>query len=545
MALPDIPATLGAATLLLLGWYAVVAPTLRWIRLFAIRRQVCEFEATAAPLEPRALADAAARLAALRELRSGLVTTAVAARIPCPTKPATADARTSLEAVRAALASPGVGALMAGVDGAVPVGWALAARVDLGALLHAAEHFDLADLKSLGELVLAAHEHGAEGALAHLAPAMGEGVKHFMGEGLAGHGWHVADAVAHAAPHGALAVEELGHAVGHAAGHVGLGDVHGHVPWITMISAAVQEASLLAEEKTTVERALAHVAVTTGAVAAGGTLGAKGGAALGTVILPGLGTVLGGFLGGVAGAVVGKLTAGEIKAIPLRNALASYERQHVGATAALDASACQIVERTRVAASTEQHSYAETARRFSVEVARLRYEAAVSEALVALLAAREDARADTRLVEERLLGELPCDPGWVWWFGLGTNRAAAGLARRATEAARRRERALAPVGVDPSDPNAAAAVAAIPWPAACAGAIAVAGDAIRSTVGQATSRISESAGVLARSFAESTRRVVAGVTAGVAGHRDLSTKWRAVLAREASEVARHRAALGG
>lgn len=488
-----------------------------------------------------ALVDAAGRLAALREFQTGLVTTAVAARIPCPTKPATQDARTSLEAIRAALASPGVGALMAGVDGAAPVGWALAAHLDLGALKHTVAHLDLGDLASLLQLALAAHQHGMGGVAQQLVPNIQEGVQHFVGEGVAGHGWHLADAIAHVAPHGAAAAGELGHAVD----HVGVADVHGHVPWLTMVTAAMHEVNLLTAEKTTVERALVHVAVTTGSVWAGGTLGAKGGAALGTAILPGVGTAIGGLLGGVAGAVVGKLTASEIKTVPLRDAVASYERQHADATSALNASAGQIVENTRVAASAEQASYIENARRFSVEMARLPLDVAVSTALKTLLAAREDARTQTSLVEARILGELPRDPGWMKWLGLGTNRAAADLARRAYRAARQRERALAPLGVDLLDPNATAALAAMPWPAACAEAVAAAGASIRSAVGQATRRISEGAAVLAQTFAEGTRRVVAGVTAGVDGHRKLSKKWAAVLAREASEVARHRAALGG
>jgi hypothetical protein len=106
---------------------------------------------------------------------------------------------------------------------------------------------------------------------------------------------------------------------------VGAGDVHLHVPWVTMAVSAFHEGKLLLAGSTEMSRAAKNVAVTTVAVGGAGALGAKGGALIGTFVAPGLGTAIGAAIGGIVGAIAGRKAANAIKRAPLDEARLAYE----------------------------------------------------------------------------------------------------------------------------------------------------------------------------------------------------------------------------
>lgn len=85
-----------------------------------------------------------------------------------------------------------------------------------------------------------------------------------------------------------------------------------HLPFITLGFSAWREAKLLWNEKTTIDKAMTHVALDVGGVGFGGFVGAKIGALVGSVI-PGPGTVIGTFCGGIIGAVTGKMASTGIR----------------------------------------------------------------------------------------------------------------------------------------------------------------------------------------------------------------------------------------
>ncbi len=111
------------------------------------------------------------------------------------------------------------------------------------------------------------------------------------------------------------------------------GNVHVHVPWVTLAVVSFQEVRLLTKGHTDLLRASKNITVTTTAVGGGMTVGAKAGAAIGTFIAPGLGTAIGAVVGGLAGTFAGRKVASSIKEAPLVDAKARYE----AAVAAFDA----------------------------------------------------------------------------------------------------------------------------------------------------------------------------------------------------------------
>lgn len=112
-----------------------------------------------------------------------------------------------------------------------------------------------------------------------------------------------------------------------------------HFPVVTMLISSVREVALIADNKTSIERAVAHVAVDTGAAAAGGLGGAKLGALLGTAILPGVGTAIGGAAGAAIGAIAGRHAANAVKMAPLKRAVEEMKLEHERMESALTVSA--------------------------------------------------------------------------------------------------------------------------------------------------------------------------------------------------------------
>lgn len=106
-----------------------------------------------------------------------------------------------------------------------------------------------------------------------------------------------------------------------AAGHVPL-----HVPWITIAVSGFREVKLLTKGHTELKRAAWNVTVDAGTVGLGGAAGAKGGAAIGTLIAPGIGTLIGAVVGGIGGAFAGRKVANAVKQGPLDDARTEYER---------------------------------------------------------------------------------------------------------------------------------------------------------------------------------------------------------------------------
>jgi hypothetical protein len=124
-----------------------------------------------------------------------------------------------------------------------------------------------------------------------------------------------------------------------AAGHVGESLAHGtvdagishvgdhtdnvaglavHVPWFTLLRSGHREYQLLQSGKTDAGTATKNVAIDTASMA----VGAKGGAAIGTLIFPGVGTAIGAGLGGL----MGKWFGTEVKQKDMKAALADLER---------------------------------------------------------------------------------------------------------------------------------------------------------------------------------------------------------------------------
>lgn len=130
-----------------------------------------------------------------------------------------------------------------------------------------------------------------------------------------------------------------------------------HFPFVTLLITSAREGKLLLDGKTSADRALGHVALDTGATAAGGFAGAKAGAALGTVIAPGIGTAVGGLLGTIFGAMGGRKIATDIKHKPLREAAADYGKAAEEARVAIEESTYGVTERVYRSACTAREEY--------------------------------------------------------------------------------------------------------------------------------------------------------------------------------------------
>jgi len=101
--------------------------------------------------------------------------------------------------------------------------------------------------------------------------------------------------------------------------------VHGHLPYITMALSGIREFDLLIQGKTDLTAATKNAALDVAGTGVGGVLGAKVGAVVGTLILPGFGTAVGGILGGFFGAKKGREFTSDIKQEPFKEAAAAYE----------------------------------------------------------------------------------------------------------------------------------------------------------------------------------------------------------------------------
>jgi hypothetical protein len=98
-----------------------------------------------------------------------------------------------------------------------------------------------------------------------------------------------------------------------------------HVPIVTLLLSSYREGKLLWNERTTIEKALKHVAIDVASVGAGAWVGAKTGAVLGSWAGP-VGAGIGGFVGAVGGAIAGKFAANGIRYATFNQVRAEYCR---------------------------------------------------------------------------------------------------------------------------------------------------------------------------------------------------------------------------
>jgi hypothetical protein len=116
----------------------------------------------------------------------------------------------------------------------------------------------------------------------------------------------------------------------HAGTQNALEGVHGaispdiHIPFITMAFSSWREAKLLWNEKTSFERAIAHVGLDVVGVGGCAWAGAKGGAFTGGLIGGPIGAAIGGFLGAVFGGVGGKMLSTGIRFAAFNAAKEAY-----------------------------------------------------------------------------------------------------------------------------------------------------------------------------------------------------------------------------
>jgi F0F1-type ATP synthase membrane subunit b/b' len=109
-----------------------------------------------------------------------------------------------------------------------------------------------------------------------------------------------------------------------------------HVPVVTLLLSTYREGLLLWNDRTTIEKALKHIAVDVGSVAASAFLGAKAGALIGSIAGP-IGAAFVGFLGAVGGAISGKVAANAMRYKTFNQVRAEY---------------CQTVDFAQVAVQT-------------------------------------------------------------------------------------------------------------------------------------------------------------------------------------------------
>ena len=127
---------------------------------------------------------------------------------------------------------------------------------------------------------------------------------------------------------------DIGHSLYDHAGQAvhSIGDnVHGihpdptaHFPYVTLFISGFREVNLLMNDKTSIETSLKNLGLDVAGTGLGAVGGGKIGALIGTAIVPGIGTAIGGAIGAIGGAIGGRFLSNKAKALPLNNAIESY-----------------------------------------------------------------------------------------------------------------------------------------------------------------------------------------------------------------------------
>lgn len=252
-----------------------------------------------------------------------------AAQVTIPTlPPATTDESDQhlLSRTVHLLAQPEISLLGAAGDGAAATVWMALGKADLELLVSAAS-----ELKESGIPQLLIHL-APEAIVQNIIQNTVESVSHSIQE----HGLSLTHIVEDLYTHANESLDHLDQAQEHLEGAFdtfSAADIHMRVPVITLLTSAIREIDLLANDRTSIERSIGHIALDTGAVAGGAFAGGKIGAVIGTAIAPGIGTMIGGVIGGLFGGMGGRAVANNIKMAPLHDAISDY-RSCVSAAAA-------------------------------------------------------------------------------------------------------------------------------------------------------------------------------------------------------------------
>ncbi len=141
-----------------------------------------------------------------------------------------------------------------------------------------------------------------------------------------------------------------------------------HLPVVTLLSSAYREGKLFWNQKTSIEKAAAHVAGDVASVGAGLWAGTKTGAVIGSFLGP-FGAAAGGLLGALAGAIAGKSVANGFRFAAFNKIRAEYLQTVEAARESID----RRIEESRTEIARLQHDYQ---RRLQAEHDRIEEDAA-------------------------------------------------------------------------------------------------------------------------------------------------------------------------
>lgn len=232
-------------------------------------------------------------------------------------------------------------------------------------------------------------------------------------------------------------VHDVGQAMSDAAPGVGghPGTVGAHFPWMTMLLSAFREFSLIVDEKTTVVRALTHVALDTAATGGGALAGFRAGAATGTFVAGPIGSAIGAGIGAIAGAIAGRYFAERAKRIRLESLWNAYNALAMQTQAALGASIQtfeQTIQHVSLDASAVYQTAVGKAPDFEISIQENRTQC--DAALQLLEGVQREIDATSNEVDRELRAiRIPEVPVWQRVAGLNIAPAAIEHLRRADE----------------------------------------------------------------------------------------------------------------
>lgn len=357
-----------------------------------------------------------------------------------------------------------------------------------------------------------------------------------------------------------LAEYGLPHAVDGVCDHLGEAfdpsNAHGaHFPIVTTLLSGMRELRLLRQEKTSIERAVGHVALDTGATAAGGIAGGKVGAAVGTAIAPGLGTAIGAAVGGIIGSMGGRLVATTVKHQPLKTAVNEYAETAKAAESAIEASSLDLLAEVQKTA----HKAASDYERSIPPAPGLERPDGSAPIVRATLALRSDIVAHLRSIEtarglalSRAQNLVPAASGLDRFLGLDVWAEAASSISDARERLFKQQHSL-PSASLPDDVSirqrpleACLALAAAEWPD---------GSKLAPQFGAAAQAVADSqkvllkclggwAGRVAQNYQEKATQITTCLHAETHRHQSVIATQRFILDRKRQAVEKQRIALG-
>lgn len=248
------------------------------------------------------------------------------------------------------LAQPEISLLAAAGDGAAAAVWLTLGNADLELLEKAA-----GSLQESGIPSLLLHGYPTDIAQELLTNA-GEIALHSIQE----HGLSLPHIMEDLRTRIDESLEHIGQARDHLEGALesfSPADIHMQIPVITLLTSSIREIDLLANDRTSIERSIGHIALDAGAVAGGAFAGGKLGAVIGSFIAPGIGTAIGGAIGGILGGMGGRSAANHVKMAPLHEAIATYRSRAADAATGQHTAATHLVTQLRAATATASASW--------------------------------------------------------------------------------------------------------------------------------------------------------------------------------------------